>query len=85
MSAVSANFGTTTKIGNYVESHYNKCDVRQGCVLGAFVVCLVLRPVYSRLDGLLGPDGALYAYSDDVYLVSDPVNMPNALEIAPAI
>ena len=25
--------------GNYVESHYNRCGVRHGCVLGAFLFC----------------------------------------------
>jgi hypothetical protein len=52
-------------------------------VQGVFFVCLVIRPVYARLGALLGPDGALYAYSYDDYLVSDPVNMSNALSIAP--
>jgi len=54
-------------------------------VLGAFFFCLVMSPVYASLGALLGIDGALYAYSDDVYLVSDPVNMPIALGDAPAI
>jgi len=64
---------------NFVESHYNRCGVRQGCVLGAFLFCLATRHVYARQGALLGPDGALYAYFDDVYLVSDPVNMSLAL------
>jgi hypothetical protein len=65
--------------GNCVESHYNRCGVRQGWVLGAFLFCLVMKPVYARLGALLGPDGALYAYSDHVYLVSNPINMSIAL------
>ena len=68
--------------GSYVESHYNRCGVRQGCVIGAFLFCLAMRPVYARLGALLGPDGALYAYSDDVYLLSDPVSMFIALAAA---
>jgi hypothetical protein len=36
--------------GNYVESHYNRCGVRQGCVLGAF--CFVL-PCAPCTRGLL--------------------------------
>jgi hypothetical protein len=71
--------------GIYVESHYSKCGVRQGCVLDAFFFCLVICPVYARLGALLGPDGAMYAYSDDVYLVFDPVNMSIALVVAPTI
>jgi hypothetical protein len=53
--------------------------------MGAFFFCLVMRPVYAWLGALLGPDGVLYAYSDDVYLVSDPANMSNDLAAAPAI
>ena len=44
-----------------------------------------MRRVYARLGALLGPDGALYAYSNNVYLVSDPVIMPIALTPAHAI
>ncbi len=71
--------------GIYVESHCSKCGVRQGYVLGAFFFCLVMRPVYERLGALLGLDIALYAYSDDVYLVADPDNMSAALATAPSI
>ncbi len=53
--------------------------------MDAFFFCLIMRPVYARLGALLGPNGALYAYSDDVYLVSDPVNMSSALIAAHAI
>ena len=31
--------------------------------------------VYARLEALLSSDGALYAYSDAVYLLSDPISM----------
>jgi hypothetical protein len=44
-----------------------------------------MRPVYARLAALLGLDGTLYAYSDDVYLVSDPDNMSAAFVAAPSI
>jgi hypothetical protein len=44
-----------------------------------------MKLVYDKLGALLGPDGALHAYSDDVYLVSDPANMFIALAIAPTI
>ena len=42
-------------------------------------------PVYARLSALLGPGGALYAYSDDVYLAPDPVKMSLARAAAPSI
>jgi hypothetical protein len=45
--------------GNYVELHYCRCGVRQGCVLGAFLLYIATKPVYSRLSDLLGTDGAL--------------------------
>jgi len=44
-----------------------------------------MQAVYSRLGALLGPKGALYAYSDDVYLLANPVNMAVALSDAPII
>jgi hypothetical protein len=71
--------------GNYIASYYSKNGVRQGCVLGAFQFCLAIQPFYSRLGALLGPEGALYAYSDNVYLLAGPVNMAVALSWAPAI
>jgi hypothetical protein len=71
--------------GNYIASYYSKNGVRQRCVLGAFLFCLAMQPVYSRLGALLGPEGALYAYSDDVYLLAAPVNMAVALSSALAI
>ncbi len=68
-----------------MESHFSRSEVRQGCFLGAFLFCLAIYPVYARLQALLGPEGALYAYSDDVYLISDPIGMANALANAPMI
>jgi hypothetical protein len=44
-----------------------------------------MRPVYARLVALLGPGGALYAYSDDIYLLPDPTNMSIALAVAPPL
>jgi hypothetical protein len=43
-----------------------------------------MRPIYERLGALLGLDGALYAYSDNIYLVADPGNMSAALAAAPS-
>jgi hypothetical protein len=44
-----------------------------------------MRHVYIRLGELLGQSGALYAYSDDVYMVYDPTNKSKALSAAPRI
>jgi len=57
---------------------------------GLRVGCLVLLPrheagICERLGALLGPNDAMFAYSDDVYLDSDPANMSIALAAAPAI
>ena len=29
--------------GNYVESHYSRCGVRETCVLGAFFLCNIMK------------------------------------------
>ena len=50
-----------------------------------FFFYLVMRLVYVSLAALLGPDGALYAYYEDVNLVSDPNYMSAALAAAPSI
>jgi len=69
--------------GNFMESYFSRSGVRLGCVFGAFLFCLAMYHVYARLQALLGPDGALYAYFDDVYLISDPIIMAWALAAAP--
>ena len=71
--------------GSYVESHFIRRGARQGCVLGAFHFCLAMYPVYARLGALLGLNGSLYAYSDDVYLLSDPARMVAAMATARVI
>jgi len=71
--------------GNFMEPHFSRSGVRQGCVLGAFLFCLAMYTVYARLQALLGLDDALYAYSDDVYLLSDSIGMAKALAAAPTI
>ena len=64
--------------GNFVEFYFSRTCVRQGFVLGAFLFCLAMYPVYARLQDLLGSKGKLYAYSDDVYLISNSVSMAKA-------
>ncbi len=70
---------------NFVASYFSRSGVRHRYVLGAFLFCLAMCPVYARLEGLLGPGKALYAYSDDVYLLADHVCMATTLVAAPAI
>ena len=41
--------------------------------------------LFAARSALLGPEGALYVYSDDVYLLADPVNMAVAFSAAPVI
>jgi len=62
---------------NFAESHFIRSGVRQGCVLSAFLFCLAMYPVFARLEAMLGHEGGLYAYSDDVYLLSDPGGPPH--------
>ena len=71
--------------GNYVESHFSRSGVRKGCVLGAFLLCLAMNHVYDRVGALMGPDGVIYAYSDEVNLLSDPARMRTTLATTPAI
>ena len=81
-----ANSGTKKRMGtSWSPILFSRTCVRQGYVLGAFLFCLVIYTIYDRLQALLGSDGALYAYSDDVYLISDPVRMAKALSTAPVI
>ena len=42
--------------------------VRQGCVLGTTILWVTIRPTYDALLDLLGPDGFLFNYADDVYM-----------------
>ncbi len=44
-----------------------------------------MQPLYARIGALLGPEGALYVYSDDVYLLVDPACMAVAMSAAPTI
>ena len=59
--------------GDYYETFHSKRGVRQGCVLGTFLFCLAMKPIYDRLRALLGPSGLLLTYSDDIYCAALPV------------
>jgi hypothetical protein len=35
--------------GNFVDSHYGRSGVCKGCVIGAFMFCMAMYPVYAKL------------------------------------
>ena len=59
--------------------------VRQECVLGLFLFCLTMEPVYARLRQAVGEDGVMYTYSDDSYILAPKESMAVVLEEAPVI
>jgi len=59
--------------------------VRHGCVLGIFILCVTMAPIYRIPRFELGPDGMLVAYSDDVYLHGPPVCDAVAITATPAL
>ena len=71
--------------GKLHETFHSRRGVRQGCVLGTFLFCLAMKPVYDRLRILLGPDGLLLAYSDDIYCAADSVMASSAISAAPLL
>ncbi len=61
--------------GNFVLGTRNRRGVRQGCVLGFFLFCLTMEPVYTRLRVALWEEGTLVTYCDDSYLLAEPDKM----------
>ena len=59
--------------------------VKHGCVLGVFIFCVAMAPVYVIIRLKLGPDGLLVALSDDVYLHGPQVNVAQAIYAALAL
>jgi len=45
--------------GNFVLGTRNMRGVRQGCVLGMFLFCLAMEPVYARMRAAVGEEGVL--------------------------
>ena len=68
--------------GNFGDLYYNRNGVREGYVLCAFFFCLAIYPVYARLQAMLGPEGSVYAYSDDVHTLTHVIGMTRALAAA---
>ena len=56
--------------GNFVLATHKRRGVRQGCVLGMFLFCLTMEPIYTRLRAAMGGHGTLYAYCDESCLVA---------------
>ena len=71
--------------GKFVMGVKNKRGVRQGCVLGMFLFCITMGPVYDRLRAAVGEEGVLYAYCDDSYILAPVEQMATVFRTAPAI
>jgi hypothetical protein len=62
-----------------------KRGVRHGCVLGMFLFCLTMAPVFERLRAAVGEEGVVYAYCDDSYILAPVEQMAQVLHQAPGI
>jgi hypothetical protein len=73
------------KNGKFVLGARQKRGDRQGCVLGMFLFCLTMEPVYARLRAEVGQEGVLYTYCDDSYLLAPVGQMATMFHTAPTI
>jgi hypothetical protein len=73
------------ELGNFVLSVLCRKGVRQGCVLGTTIRRITFRLVYDAILVILGPEGFLFRYADDVYLDGVPGNVALALAAAPGL
>jgi hypothetical protein len=64
---------------------FSRRGIRQGCVLGIFIFCITMAPIYKSPKNELGPEGMLMSYSDDVYLHGPPVRVAAAITTAPPL
>ena len=71
--------------GKFVVGVRNRRGFRQGCVLGMFLFCVTMQPIYARLQEAVGEEGALYTYCDDSYLLAPAEQMATTLREAPGI
>jgi len=62
---------------------FSRRGLRQGYLLGIFIFCITMAPIYLSLDNELGPEGMLLAYSDDVYLHGPPVKVAAIIAAPP--
>ena len=49
------------------------------------ILCIIVRHVYDALLVILGPEGFLLSYADDVYMGGLPINVALALDAASGI
>ena len=52
---------------------------RQGCPLGAQLFALAMHPHLSALARLVGKNGSVIAYADDIHLIGSPATVGLAL------
>ena len=71
--------------GNLSHTLPSRRGVRQGCVLGIFIFCGTMAPIYQNPMFELGPDGMLVAYLDAMYLHGPQVCAAAAINTAPAL
>jgi hypothetical protein len=71
--------------GNLIYSLESRRGVRQGCVVGLFIVCATMAPTYATLKAKLGPEGMLVAFSDDVYLYGPPPSVASTISKSPTL
>jgi len=58
--------------GNLSHTLPSRRGTRQGCILGLFIFCVTMAPIYKALKSELGLDGIFDAYLDDVCLHGPP-------------
>ena len=51
-------------------------------MLGTTILYITVKPVYDALMIILGPEGFLFNFADDVYMGWAPVNVALALNVA---
>jgi len=68
--------------GNFDLGTRNKRGVRQGCVLGMFLFCITMEPVYAKMRTVVGDEGVLYTYCDDSYMLAPADQMATTLQHA---
>ena len=70
------------EVGNLMLCVLCRKEVRQGCVLVTTILCITVRPVYDALLEILGPEGFLFSYANDVYTGGVPTKVALALSVA---
>jgi len=71
--------------GILTHSFESRRDVRQGCVLCLFILCVTMAPIYVARKAELGLEGMLVAFSDDGYLHDPPPNLASTISAAPTL